>query len=219
VQVLLIEDDDRVAAALSAVLARNGMAVRRVACGREAFRALHGVDLVLLDLGLPDVDGVEVCRRVRAAADLPVIILTARGGVGERVLGLHSGADDYVVKPCDVGELVARIHAVARRCRPAPPVVDLVEWGDVTVDLAGQRVLVDGRPVVLARKEFQVLALIAGGRGAVCTRERLVAQAWGRSWRGANRTLDVHVANVRAKLGRPEMIATVRGVGFRLAVA
>jgi DNA-binding response OmpR family regulator len=98
-------------------------------------------------------------------------------------------------------------------------VVDLVEWGDVTVDLAGQWVLVDGRPVVLARKEFQVLALIVAGRGAVCTRERLVAQAWGRSWRGANRTLDVHVANVRAKLGRPEMISTVRGVGFRLAVA
>ena len=117
----MIEDDDRVAAALSAVLARHGMGVRRVACGREAFGGLREVDVVLLDLGLPDVDGVEVCRRLRAASDVPVIILTARGGVGERVLGLHAGADDYVVKPCDVGELVARIHAVVRRCRRQYP--------------------------------------------------------------------------------------------------
>jgi DNA-binding response OmpR family regulator len=146
-------------------------------------------------------------------------VLTARGEVAERILGLHSGADDYVVKPCDVGELVARMHAVARRRRPAPPAMDLVEWGDVTVDLAAHRVLVAGRPVLLARKEFQVLALIAAGRGATCTRERLVAQAWGRSWRGANRTLDVHVASLRTKLGRPGMIETVRGVGFRLAAA
>jgi DNA-binding response OmpR family regulator len=199
--VLLVEDDDRVAAALSAVLARHGMGVRRVARGREAFGALRGVELVLLDLGLPDVDGMEVCRRVRAAVDVPLIILTARAGVGERVLALHSGADDYVVKPCDVGELVARMHAVARRCRPAPSPAEVVEWGDVTVDLAAQRVLVDGRPVMLTRKEFQVLALISAGQGTVCTRERLVAQAWGRSWRGANRTLDVHVAAGHDSLG------------------
>jgi DNA-binding response OmpR family regulator len=219
VQVLLVEDDDRVAGALSAVLARHGMVVRRVALGREALGALGAVDVVLLDLGLPDIDGVEVCRGVRAAGDVPVIVLTARGEVAERILGLHSGADDYVVKPCDVGELVARMHAVARRRRPAPPAMDLVEWGDVTVDLAAHRVLVAGRSVLLARKEFQVLALIAAGRGATCTRERLVAQAWGRSWRGANRTLDVHVASLRTKLGRPGMIETVRGVGFRLAAA
>jgi DNA-binding response OmpR family regulator len=217
VQVLLVEDDDRVAGALSAVLARHGMVVRRVALGREALGALRAVDVVLLDLGLPDIDGVEVCRGLRAAGDVPVIVLTARGGIAERILGLHSGADDYVVKPCDVGELVARMHAVVRRRRPSPPTVDVVRWGDVTVDLAAHRVLVAGRPVPLARKEFQVLALIAAGRGVMCTRERLVAQAWGRSWRGANRTLDVHVATLRTKLGRPGMIETVRGVGFRLA--
>ena len=111
VHVLLVEDDDRVAGAVRALLARQGMTVRRVARGRDAVGALSGVDVVLLDLGLPDLDGIEVCRAVRAVAEVPVIVLTARGGVDERILGLHCGADDYVVKPCDPGELVARIHA------------------------------------------------------------------------------------------------------------
>jgi DNA-binding response OmpR family regulator len=219
VHVLLVEDDDRVAGAVRALLARQGMTVRRVARGRDAVGALSGVDVVLLDLGLPDLDGIEVCRAVRAVAEVPVIVLTARGGVDERILGLHCGADDYVVKPCDPGELVARIHAVARRARPPAQQAEVVRWGDVEIDLTCHRVLVAGTPVSLSRKEFQVLALIAGEGGGVCSRERLLAQAWGRSWRGANRTLDVHVASLRTKLSRPGLIETVRGVGYRLAAA
>ncbi|MGE3662251.1 MAG: response regulator transcription factor, partial [Pseudonocardia sp.] len=130
------------------------------------------------------------------------------------------GADDYLVKPYDIGELVARVHTVLRRRGPAGPApasaAEVVEIDGVSVDLGRHTVTVEGRPVVLTRKEFQVLALLAGARGAVCTRGRIVAEVWGRSWPGANRSLDVHVASLRTKLGRPELVQTVRGVGYRL---
>jgi DNA-binding response OmpR family regulator len=190
-----------------------------LARGRDAVDHLAGVDVVLLDLGLPDVDGVDVCRAIRAVSDVPVIVVSARGEVDDRILGLHSGADDYLVKPYDIGELVARVHAVLRRGGPVVPPgepLDVVAVDGVSVDLQRHAVTVDGRPVVLTRKEFQVLALLAGARGAVCTRSRIVAEVWGRSWPGANRTLDVHVASLRTKLGRPELVQTVRGVGYRL---
>jgi DNA-binding response OmpR family regulator len=218
VHILLVEDDDRVAAALRPALHRHGMTTTRLATGRPAPDHLAGVDVVLLDLGLPDVDGVDVCRAIRERSDVPVIVVSARGEVDDRILGLHSGADDYLVKPYDIGELVARVHAVYRRRRLATPTgpEDVVEVGDVRVDLHKHEVTVAGRPVNLTRKEFQVLALLATAGGAVCTRSRIVAEVWGRSWAGANRTLDVHVATLRTKLGNPEYVQTVRGVGYRL---
>jgi DNA-binding response OmpR family regulator len=221
VHILLVEDDDRVAAALRTALHRHGMTTTRLDRGRGAVDHLAGVDVVLLDLGLPDVDGVDVCRAIREASDVPVIVVSARGEVDDRILGLHSGADDYLVKPFDINELLARVHAVLRRhpSAPAPDgtVADSVVLVDgVAVDLHRHTVTVGERPVTLTRKEFQVLALLAGARGAVCTRSRIVAEVWGRSWPGANRTLDVHVATLRTKLGRPELVQTVRGVGYRL---
>jgi DNA-binding response OmpR family regulator len=219
VHILLVEDDDRVAAALRSALRRHGIATTRLARGRNAVDHLAGVDVVLLDLALPDVDGVDVCRAIRAVSEVPVIVVSARGEVDDRILGLHSGADDYLVKPYDIGELVARVHAVLRRRGPvasAGEQLDVVAVDGVSVDLQRHSVTVDGRPVVLTRKEFQVLALLAGARGAVCTRSRIVAEVWGRSWPGANRTLDVHVATLRTKLGRPDLVQTVRGVGYRL---
>ncbi|MFC5063423.1 response regulator transcription factor [Actinomycetospora atypica] len=215
-RILLVEDDDRVAAALRTALGRQQIEVVRLAVGRDVVSHLAGIDVVLLDLGLPDVDGIEVCRRIRAAGDTPVIVVSARGEVDDRILGLHSGADDYLVKPYDAGELVARIHTVLRR-RPAGSPVDVVDLpGGVVVDLARREVRDEGSPVALSRKEFAVLALLARAGGAVCSRERIVAEVWGRTWPGANRTLDVHVATLRTKLGRPELVATVRGVGYRL---
>lgn len=220
VRILLVEDDDRVAAALRTALARQQIEVERLAAGREVVAQLAGIDVVLLDLGLPDVDGIDVCRRIREAGDTPVIVVTARGEVDDRILGLHSGADDYLVKPYDAGELLARIHTVLRRRRPEVPMADVVTVAEgLVVDLARREVSDAGTPVALSRKEFAVLALLARADGAVCTRDRIVAQVWGRAWPGANRTLDVHVATLRTKLGRPDLVATVRGVGYRLARA
>jgi DNA-binding response OmpR family regulator len=221
VRVLVVEDDDRVAAALHTALARHEMQVERVSRGLAVLPRLPDVDVVLLDLGLPDVDGLEVCRRIREAGDVPVIVVSARGRVDERILGLHHGADDYLVKPYDVGELVARIHAVRRRRgtpSPGPTSGPATTLGEgVVLDRARHTLTVEGADVALSRKEFALLALLADADGAVCTRDRLVAEVWGRRWAGADRTLDVHVATLRTKLGRPGMVATVRGVGYRLA--
>jgi len=218
VHILLVEDDDRVAGALRPALHRHGISTTRLATGRGAVDHLADVDVVLLDLGLPDVDGVDVCRAIREVSEVPVIVVSARGEVDDRILGLHSGADDYLVKPYDIGELVARVHAVYRRRRVSTTAdsEDVVEVDDVRVDLHRHAVSVGGRQVNLTRKEFQVLALLATSGGAVCTRSRIVAEVWGRAWAGANRTLDVHVATLRTKLGRPELVQTVRGVGYRL---
>ncbi|MEQ3553994.1 response regulator transcription factor [Pseudonocardia nematodicida] len=221
--ILLIEDDDRVAAALRPALHRNGMTTTRLDHGRGVVDHLDGVDVVLLDLGLPDADGLDVCRQIREVSQVPVLMVTARGEVSDRIAGLHTGADDYLVKPYDIGELVARVHAVQRRRKvgedgvPVPAGVAPVTVGDVRVDPERHEVTVAGEQVVLTRKEFQVLALLARADGAVCTRAQIVAEVWGRGWAGANRTLDVHVATLRTKLGRSELIRTVRGVGYRFA--
>jgi len=219
VHILLVEDDDRVAAALRPALHRHGMTTTRLSVGRGAVDHLAGVDVVLLDLGLPDIDGVDVCRAIREVSEVPIIVVSARGEVDDRILGLHSGADDYLVKPYDIGELVARVHTVYRRSRVGPSVTaDVVQVADVVVDVARHTVTVGGASVTLTRKEFQVLAMLASSGGAVCTRNRIVAEVWGRSWAGANRTLDVHVATLRTKLGRADLVQTVRGVGYRLGL-
>ena len=218
--ILLVEDDDRIAAALRPALHRHGITTSRLAQGRGVVDHLGGVDVVLLDLGLPDIDGVDVCRAIRAVSDVPVIVVSARGEVDDRILGLHSGADDYLVKPYVIGELLARVHAVHRRHRTATTAApdDVITMGDVVADLHRHSVTVAGKEVALTRKEFQVLAMLVRAGGAVCTRNQIVAEVWGRTWPGANRTLDVHVATLRTKLGRPELVQTVRGVGYRMGV-
>ncbi|AEW96914.1 MULTISPECIES: response regulator transcription factor [Streptomycetaceae] len=230
-RLLLVEDDDRVAAALSAVLARHGFDVVHARSGEEALRALlpdggPPFAVVLLDLGLPDQDGFEVCSRIRRSTDTRVIMVTARADVRSRIHGLNLGADDYVVKPYDTGELLARIHAVSRR----PPetrtaagaagdgVPGQVRLGPVAIELPTRQVAVDGAAVALTRKEFDLLALLAQRPGVVFRREQIISEVWRTSWEGTGRTLEVHVASLRAKLGLPTLIETVRGVGYRLVV-
>ena len=221
--ILLVEDDNRVAAALVPALERHGYRVTRVATGAAALAAAaqdgphEAIDLVLLDLGLPDIDGLEVCRRVRRTSDVPIIAVTARAEEVQRIRGLRSGADDYVVKPFSVGELLARIEAVLRRAPRRAADEPARAVGDVVVDLARRAVLVAGREVRLTLKEFELLAMLARARGCVVSRDDLIAHVWRTTFDGESRTLDVHVATLRAKLERPGLIETVRGVGYRLA--
>ncbi|MGK5530209.1 response regulator transcription factor [Streptomyces sp. URMC 129] len=225
-RLLLVEDDEHVAAALVAVLGRHGFDVVRARGGEEAISLLHdrSFGVVLLDLGLPDVDGFEVCGRIRRIASVPVIMVTARSDVRSRIHGLNIGADDYVVKPYDTGELLARIHAVSRRTGPeetaggAAEAAGVLTLGPITVELATRQVSVDGRRVALTRKEFDLLALLAQRPGVVFRREQIISDVWQTSWEGTGRTLEVHIASLRAKLRRPELVETVRGVGYRLAV-
>ena len=211
---LLVEDDDSIAEPLVSGLGRYGMQVDRVRTGAEALApASH--DLVLLDLGLPDVDGMDVCRRLRATSDVPIIVITARSEEVDRVLGLELGADDYVVKPFGFRELVARIRAVTRRVQPAEPVA-VQRLGPLEVDRRQRRVRVGGAEVTLTAKEFDLLALLGEDPGAVVARERILERVWDQHWFGPTKTLDVHVASLRKKLGDPAWIETVRGVGFRL---
>jgi DNA-binding response OmpR family regulator len=228
-RLLLVEDDEHVAAALVAVLTKHGFDVVRARGGEEALAQLRDrtFNVVLLDLGLPDVDGFEVCGRIRRLAPVPVIMVTARADVRSRIHGLNLGADDYVVKPYDTGELLARIHAVARRRTgpdgpgeaAAPDARDgVLSLGPITVELATRQVSVDGRQIALTRKEFDLLALLAQRPGVVFRREQIISDVWQTSWEGTGRTLEVHVASLRSKLRRPELVETVRGVGYRLAV-
>ncbi|MGP3980437.1 response regulator transcription factor [Streptomyces sp. KR80] len=217
-RILLVEDDDRVAGALTGALRRHGYDVRRAATAADALAA-PPVDLVLLDLGLPDRDGIEVCRKLRARGGVPVIAVTARGGEPDRVRGLRSGADDYVVKPFGTAELLARIEAVLRRSmgHRAEQTGRLTVDG-VEIDLGRRTVAVDGRLVALTRKEFDVLALLARAGGAAVPRDRIVVEVWQTTYEGMSRTLDVHVATMRGKLGRASgLVQTVRGYGYRLA--
>ncbi len=222
-RLLLVEDDNHVAAALSAVLARHGFAVVHARSGEQALQALvregDGFGVVLLDLGLPDQDGYEVCGKIRKRTSTPVIMVTARSDVRSRIHGLNLGADDYVVKPYDTGELLARIHAVSRRTVPddvASPAETALRVGSVQIELPTRQVSVDGSIVQLTRKEFDLLALLAQRPGVVFRREQIISEVWRTSWEGTGRTLEVHVASLRSKLRMPTLIETVRGVGYRL---
>ncbi|MFJ8649715.1 response regulator transcription factor [Streptomyces sp. NPDC093546] len=278
-RLLLVEDDDHVAAALAAILRKHGFHVTHARNGEEALQAVlpaaertgTGVgttaagngaagagtargpfDVVLLDLGLPDQDGYQVCGKIRKLTTAPVIMVTARADVRSRIHGLNLGADDYVVKPYDTGELLARIHAVSRRTATTgagtggatgttgtdngttaagasgadghgpqgtagvPGEVPPLHLGAVVIEVPTRRVSVDGTVIQLTRKEFDLLALLAQRPGVVFRREQIISEVWRTSWEGTGRTLEVHVASLRAKLRMPALIETVRGVGYRL---
>ncbi|HEU4422916.1 MAG TPA: response regulator transcription factor [Pilimelia sp.] len=214
-RVLLVEDDRRLAEPLALALRRAGFEVTHAATAAAALDS-PTPDIVLLDLSLPDRDGVEVCRQIRHRGETPIIILTARGDERDRVTGLRAGADDYVVKPFSLAELRARIDAVLRRARPRPD--EVLRAGALEVDQSRHEVTLDGRPIALTPKEFCLLASLARHPGAVVSRDRLLLEVWHTAWRGNERTLDVHVNTLRTKLGDPHLVETIRGVGYRLAV-
>ena len=220
-RILIVEDDDRVASALEAFLARSGYATVRAADGAAALGLLGAdTEVVLLDLGLPDIDGVDLCRRIRGRSDVPIVVVTARNQVAERIKGLRAGADDFVVKPYDVHELLARIEAVTRRSRPMRPESEarvLLQGGDLEIDLVARQVRVEGAPIELTRKEFDIIAVLARYPGVAVPKERLIREVWNTDWRGFGHSLEVHVGAIRKKTGVRGVIETVRGVGYRLA--
>jgi len=219
-RLLVVEDDPSIAEPLSAGLRREGFDIELAATGAMALEA-DECDLVLLDLGLPDMDGRDVCRLLRQRSRVPIIVVTARGDEIDRVILLELGADDYVVKPFGFRELVARIRAVLRRTgeqsEPAAPDPCIVV-GQLAIDTRTRSVTLDGSPVALTPKEHDLLVYLARDPGAVFTRKQLIEDVWDQNWWGSTKTLDVHIASLRKKLS-PELIETVRGVGFRLAEA
>ena len=217
-QVLLVEDDEGVASALVELLGQAGASVIRTTRGADALHRVKGCDLVLLDLGLPDMDGLDVLRTLRRASAVPVIIMTARDSDGAVVLGLRAGADDYLVKPVRKAVLMARIDAVMRRIRrvgDATPVLGSVVAGPVTIDRERREITLDGKPQALTKTEFQILATLATRQGEAVSREELMLEVWGTAVVGRSRSLDFFIGQLRAKLaGLP--LQTVRGFGFRL---
>ncbi|KOV78300.1 response regulator transcription factor [Nocardia sp. NRRL S-836] len=214
-RVLLVEDDEPIAESLTRGLSRYGFEVRWVQTGAEALASVADAALVLVDLGLPDMDGLDVCRELRARGDVPIIVISARSDEVDRVVGLEIGADDYVTKPFGVREVVARIRAVLRRSQPpaAPE-----QHGRLRIDRRGRRVHLDDTELVLTPKEFDLLAYLAEEPGAVFTREQIMESVWDENWFGPTKTLDVHVGVLRRKLGDAAAVETVRGVGFRLVL-
>ena len=214
-RVLIVEDEDAIAEPLEAGLRREGHEVSRVASGRAALEAPEP-DLVLLDLRLPDLDGYEVCGQLRARSGVPIIMVTARGEEIDRVVGLELGADDYIVKPFGFRELLARMRAVTRRAENRMDGRRSFRAGELEVDVRSRSASLGRRELALTPKEFDLLALLASDPGAVFDRQRILQEVWGTSWQGAGKTIDVHVASLRKKLGDPAWIETLRGVGLRL---
>jgi DNA-binding response OmpR family regulator len=215
VSVLIVEDDPGIATQLVRGLERAGYTADSVAMGTEA---LHRppADVVLLDLGLPDIDGVDVCRQLRQTSDSAIIVVTARGEESDRVLALDEGADDYLVKPFGLAELLARIRAVLRRGQRAAS-GETLRHGPLTVDLRTRKVNVNGTPVALTPKEFAILECLATDPGRLVSRQEIVERAWDEHWYGPTKVLDVHMAALRRKLGVSSLIETVYGHGFRLS--
>lgn len=224
--VLIVEDDDAIAMTVTSGLEDAGHRSTRVATGRLAIDAATNeiFDLVLLDLGLPDMDGRDVFREIKRVRDVAVIMVTARGEEFDRVLGLELGADDYITKPFSLRELLARIRTVTRRFSPAdsnadsPPADEIVIVGPLRIDARTHRVELDGVELSLTPKEFDLLSFLAEDAGAVRTRTDIIESVWDAHWYGPTKTVDAHVAALRKKLGDPRWIASVRGVGFRLEV-
>ena len=224
ISVVLVEDEDSIAAPLVRHLEREAFVVTRVAdlaAARQRL-AVAEPDVLLLDLTLPDGDGLDLCREIRERSGLPIIMLTARAEVQDRVVGLTVGADDYVPKPFSAAELVARIHAILRRRGPATPAEETpITVGGVTLDPRSRTVRVVGEPVQLAPREFDLLHLLIANAGKVLRREEIMDAVWDPNWFGSTKTLDVHIAWLRRKIERdasaPRYLLTARGVGFRFA--
>ncbi len=212
VHVLVVEDDPAISTPLLAGLQRNGIEATCVHLAALVMDELPGKDLVILDLGLPDDDGLSVLRAIRKHSDIPVIIATARGDEMDRVIGLEIGADDYVVKPFSVRELAARVRAIARRRVVEAPIVS----GSINLDRNRREVSVSGELIELTMKEFELLSVLMEEPGRTVPRQELYSRVWDPIWIGSGKTLDVHVAGLRKKLGDPTYIETVRGVGYRL---
>jgi DNA-binding response OmpR family regulator len=196
-------------------LRRHGYHAESVDTGTGALRTYHRADLVLIDLELPDLDGLEVCRAIRALCDIPIIAVTARGAELDRVLGLQAGLDDYVVKPYGFRELIARIEAVMRRARPRQPVVHTISRGPLRIDFRTREVRLNDELINVTRKEFDLLYLLACQPEAVVSRKQIMSKVWNVEWTRYSRTIDTHVNSLRKKLGASSWIITVRGVGFR----
>ncbi|HLY93267.1 MAG TPA: response regulator transcription factor [Gaiellaceae bacterium] len=214
-RILLVEDEDAIADPLTAGLRREGFDVDRAETVAAALAA-PPADVVLLDLRLPDGDGLDVCRTLRGRSEVPIIVVTARGEEADRVVGLELGADDYVVKPFGLRELVARIRAVTRRVAARGTPQQPLRAGPIEVDERARRATVDGQELALTPKEFELLAALARDLGAAISRRRLLQEVWQTTWYGSAKTIDVHIAALRRKLGDPSLIESVRGVGFRL---
>jgi DNA-binding response OmpR family regulator len=215
---LLVEDDDAIGRLVKSYLEQqDGWRVLWLRTGEEAIAELrrHPVRLVVLDIGLPGIDGFEVCRMLRAHSKVPIVMLTARDEEPDRVAGLELGADDYVAKPFSPRELAARIKAILRRAEPRDP-NELLTVGAIVLRRDSRDVTVDGDAVELTTKEFDLLACFLEHPGIVLSRERLLDLVWGMTYPGGTRTVDVHVAQLRRKLGGPESIRTVRGSGYKL---
>jgi DNA-binding response OmpR family regulator len=217
---LVVEDEDSIATLVHSYLERNGFTVVRAECGEEALAEVERrpVRVIVLDIGLPDMDGFEVCRRIRCDSRVPILMLTARDEEPDRVSGLELGADDYLTKPFSPRELVARVKAVLRRAEPWLEEAMLCAR-DVVVLRDAREVRVAGEPVALTTREFDLLSILLGNPDRVLTRELLLDRVWGLAFPGGTRTVDMHVATLRRKLGRPELVQTVRGVGYKLGRA
>jgi two-component system response regulator MtrA len=215
--VVVIEHDEAIGDLVGAYLKQAGFQVVRERTGEGGLQAVERRDprFVVLDLGLPDLDGVDVCRQLRGSGSVPILILTARDEEVDRILGLELGADDYLTKPFSPRELVARVRAILRRTEPSPPESGVIELGDLRVDLRSRSVAVAGSIVDLRTLEFELLTELVQHAGQVIARDRLLERVWGLTFAGGTRTVDVHVAQLRKKLGRPDLIQTVRGVGYR----
>lgn len=212
----MVEDDEAIAGALVKGLVREGFDAVHASTGADALNALP-VDFVLLDLGLPDRDGLALFRSLRAVSAAPIIMVTARGGEEDRIAGLDLGADDYVVKPFGLREVVARIRAVARRTSAKGSDATLLQrLGDVEIDRRTRTIRVAGVEIICTPKEYGILEFLARDPGSVITRQELLDGVWGQHWYGSTKMIDVHVASLRRKLGLTHLIETHRGVGFRL---
>jgi len=214
---LLVEDEVSIGSLVSGYLEQSGYRVAWVRSGEEALSTLDQLAprMVILDIGLPGADGFDVCRTIRTRSAVPILMLTARDEEVDRVAGLEVGADDYVSKPFSPRELAARVKAVLRRSDPAVPLTQRIEVGDVVLDPQAREVTVAGDPVELTGKEFDLLAYLLQNAGIVVSRDQLLDRVWGMSYVGGTRTVDVHVAQLRRKLSRPDSIQTFRGSGYK----
>jgi len=221
--ILVVDDEANIADLVEMYLRKEGFRVLKAGTGEDGLAAAkrERPRLVVLDVGLPGIDGLEVCRRLQADATLgggsvPVIFLTARDSEIDRILGLEMGADDYLTKPFSPRELVARVKAILRRTESSAPAPEVIEVGGAVIDLGRREVRAQGRVVDMTGKEFELLRYLADNRGRALSRQQILDGVWGYGWYGDARTVDVHVAQVRKKLGDAVAITTVRGVGYRL---